>query len=230
MIFVMKMLILDNQNPYRVGMQKLLELRFPELITDCHDVAALSNLEFISTADLLLLDPCDVSSVEQVSTLLVPIINKGVQVIIYSMCATETFLLDMLSIGVRGYLMKNSSPTDFMKGISSVMNGERYIDSSLVPVLLNRIADKEEISEPPVGIHKSKVSPEDILTCTEWTILKFFILGLSNSEIAKELFLSESTISQYMGKIVSKLEVPTRTAAAIKAVANGWVDVSEYVY
>lgn len=229
-LFVMKMLIIDNQIPYRVGTQKLLELRFPELITVCHDVDILSDYKYISTADILLLDPCDLSSVEQVMALLMPIINKGVQVIIYSTCVSENFLMDMISIGVKGCLMKNSSPSAFMQGISIVMKGERYIDSSLVPTLLKRLTDKKDMAEPSIGINKSKVYPEDILTSTEWTILKLFIRGQSNSEIAKELFLSESTVSQYMGKIVNKLEVPTRIAAAIKAVANGWVDISEYVY
>ncbi|NRD81077.1 response regulator transcription factor [Bacillus sp. BRMEA1] len=227
----MKMLILDNQSPYRLGAQKLIELRFPNVVTDCHNVDALFDMEYIATAEILLIDPSGLSSdsAEKVRTLLTQVIQKGVDVIVYTTSVPTDFLMDMLSIGVKGYLLKSSSYDFFMQGIWSVMNGERYVDISLVSSLIGRIMNTPINAESSIGT-PGKVSPEDILTKTEWAILELFIKGSSNAEIAKTLFLSESTISQYMRKITSKFEVPSRTAAAIKAVANGWIDVSEYLY
>ncbi|WP_102232137.1 MULTISPECIES: response regulator transcription factor [Metabacillus] len=227
----MRILILDHQNPYRIGTQKLLEIEFPELTVDSRDVSEISDFDHIIETDILLIDPNRISHLSNLKEKMSEVISKGCNIVIYSASISADFLVEMLSIGIKGILLKHSSPTNFMIGISKVMKGESYIDSDLVPLLLTKVISNEnEIVETQIVENPNKKAfPEDILSKTEWTILQLFIQGKSNSEIASSLFLSESTVSQYMGKISKKLKVPNRTAAAVKAVANGWIDVSEYV-
>ncbi len=70
---------------------------------------------------------------------------------------------------------------------------------------------------------RQKASPSDLLSPREFEVLRFLVEGHSNREIAADLYISERTVDNHVLHILTKLDVPSRTAAATYAVRNGLV-------
>jgi two-component system, NarL family, nitrate/nitrite response regulator NarL len=111
--------------------------------------------------------------------------------------------------GARGYILKGVSGRDLVSILRAVAAGEGYVPPTLAAGLL---ADLTETRPGPV-----RTSPLDALTQCEREILERVAAGLSNKEIARELYLSEKTIKHYMTNILQKLQVRNRVEAAIMA-------------
>ncbi len=110
-----------------------------------------------------------------------------------------------LKAQAQGYILKGVASEELVRILQEIHNGNSYIPSNLAANLLIR---SEE----------SKNKPEDFdLNDRERQILKRLAAGMSNKEIAAEVFLSEKTIKHYMTNIMHKLSVSNRVQAAIKA-------------
>ena len=110
-----------------------------------------------------------------------------------------------LKAQAQGYILKGVASEELVRILQEIHNGNSYIPSNLAANLLIR---SEE----------SKNKPEDFdLNDRERQILKRLAAGMSNKEIAAEVFLSEKTIKHYMTNIMHKLSVSNRVQAAINA-------------
>jgi NarL family two-component system response regulator LiaR len=93
-------------------------------------------------------------------------------------------------------------------------------NSSLHPAIARKLLD--EISQPSVG-----GSETDALTDREITVLKLVAQGFSNRDIAGELTVSEATVRTHVSHILAKLELSSRTQAALYALRKGLVSLYE---
>lgn len=105
-----------------------------------------------------------------------------------------------MEIGVNGYILKEAFAEDILYAIRIVLRGKQFIDPE---VIRYQTGDSREIN----GL-------ED-LTPRESDVLMELGKGLSNYEIAKELFISENTVKKHVSNILSKLELNHRTQAAL---------------
>jgi DNA-binding NarL/FixJ family response regulator len=103
--------------------------------------------------------------------------------------------------------------------IKGTVEGKAYID----PKITGKVIERANTSNNP-----SEESQEIFdLTDREREILELIARGLSNAEIAERLFLSEGTIRNYTKNLFQKLGVTARTQAAVVAIKNGLVKVSD---
>lgn len=123
-------------------------------------------------------------------------------------------VLQAMTAGAEGYLLKAIPPKELADGIRIV-----HLGGTLIP---QRLAKKlfEPKSSKLVTQH---IGPTNELTPREEEILSLIADGLTNKGIAEKLFLSEGTVKNYISSIYSKLEVSTRTEASKKAREEGIV-------
>lgn len=107
-----------------------------------------------------------------------------------------------LRAGAKGYLLKDSKPSELRTAIRTVHDGQQYIPPHVGAKLVQRMNNPE-------------------LTDRELEVLQLIAQGLSNSEISATLTITESTVKSNINRILSKLGVKDRTQAAIVALKRG---------
>ena len=133
-----------------------------------------------------------------------------IKIIMLTASEAEEDVLAALKSGARGYILKGVSGRELVKIVRDVYAGEAYVTPSLAASLLSEMKDNQR--EP-----KPADDPRDDLTEREHQILEKVAAGLSNKEIAQQLFLSEKTVKHYMTNILQKLHVRNRVEAALIA-------------
>lgn len=106
---------------------------------------------------------------------------------------------------VEGYVLKEALPEEIVNAIRLVGNQRTYIDPTIMQTL----------------ICQEKDDPLDQLTPREREVLEYLARGMSNREIAVELFLTEYTIKKHVSQILDKMGFNDRTQAALYAYAHG---------
>ena len=129
----------------------------------------------------------------------------------------DEYVYEALRAGASGFLVKDVPPEQLVAGIRSVAAG----DSLLAPSVTRRLI-QEFVRRPP-DVSRS-ASPELArLTAREVEVLQMMARGMSNAEIATELFVSETTIKTHVAHVLAKIGVRDRVQAVVYAYESGVV-------
>jgi len=135
-------------------------------------------------------------------------------ILILTAYESEQYILAILEAGAAGFLLKNVKGTQLLEAIRSVYAGESVLQPSttrrVIDQLINKAAKTEELSA---------VNP---LTEREIEVLKMAARGVSNKDIADQLYLSNRTIQTHLSNIFKKLSVGSRTEAILYGLKRGW--------
>ena len=137
-----------------------------------------------------------------------------VKILVLTVHNEVEYLLKAVDIGINGYLLKDSESSELKKAILSVVDGEDYIQPSLIPVLNAKMIDRDMDSEK---IEK--------LTKRELEVLKLLAVGMYNKGVADELHISERTVKNQVSSIFKKIDVSDRTQAAVFAIRNNLISI-----
>ena len=140
-------------------------------------------------------------------------------------------LAGALEAGAAGYILKSASPRQITDAIRKVLEGASPMDQEIATEVLLRLLDKRRREEPtsPLapkgpasGEHAAAAPPPPAsLTRREVDVLRLVGRGYTNSQIARSLFVSVSTVKKHVQRIIAKLGVADRTQAAVKANGMG---------
>ena len=208
-------MITDDHSMIREGLKQLLELEgdFKVVAEAADGVECISKLEEV-TPDVLLLD-INMPNMNGLEVLQKMKEKKvKVKVLVLTIHSEVEYLLKAVDIGVNGYLLKDSESAELKKAINAVVNGENYIQPSLIPVLNAKMIDRD----------KDTVKIES-LTRRELEVLKNMSYGMYNKEIAEKLDISERTVKNHISNIFKKIEVTDRTQAAVFAIRNNLITI-----
>lgn len=117
---------------------------------------------------------------------------------------SDADILSAVEAGASGYLLKDAPPHELIAAVRAAAAGE----SALAPVIASRLLDRMR-------------APQISLSGREIEVLELVAAGRSNSEVADELFVSETTVKSHLAHIFSKLDVSSRTAAVSAARQKG---------
>jgi DNA-binding NarL/FixJ family response regulator/class 3 adenylate cyclase len=129
----------------------------------------------------------------------------------------DEYVYDALRAGASGFLLKDVPPEQLVAGIRSVASG----DALLAPSVTRRVIE-EFVSRPPASVRALPKELEE-LTARELEVLKLVARGLSNAEIAKELFVSETTVKTHVAHVLMKLDLRDRVQAVVLAYESGLI-------
>lgn len=210
-----EVVIVDDHVMVREGIKQLLEMDGDiRVIGEASDGEEGLKVVEATDPDVLLLD-VNMPKMNGLEVLQ-KIKESGIKrkVLILTIHNEVEYLLKAIEIGVDGYVLKDSELSVLRRAIFAVNEGNTYIQSSLAPLL------KQRLEEPDVMENN-----EEGLTKREMEVLKLIAEGLYNKEIADRLTISEKTVKNHVSNIFRKIDVSDRTQAAVFAIRSGYVDI-----
>ncbi len=137
------------------------------------------------------------------------------KVIILTTFDLDDYVYDALRAGASGFLLKDTPPDDLAEAIRIVTRGDALLSPSVTRQLLQEFTRTPASPQPAEGLKD--------LTEREEDVLRQLARGLSNAEIADELFVSETTVKTHVSHILTKLELRDRVQAVVVAYESGLV-------
>jgi DNA-binding NarL/FixJ family response regulator len=132
----------------------------------------------------------------------------------------DEYVYATLRAGASGFLLKDARPDELLAGIRAVAIG----DAVVAPALTRRLLHAFTQALPSGGLRAAKDQRLGTLTERELEVLHAIAIGLTNSEIARDLHLSESTVKTHVGRVLAKIGARDRVQAVIIAYEVGLVD------
>ena len=206
-----RVLIADDHAIVREGMMFLASTRDDiEIVGAARDGLEAVELAKTSNPDVILLD-LKMPRMDGIAAIhAIRETDPNARILVMTSFAEEEKVLAAIKAGALGYLLKDSSPQALIQAIHDVNRGE----SSLHPTVARKLI--RHMNDPNDG---SAVA--DPLTGREFEVLKLVAKGMSNQEIADELYISERTSGVHVGRILAKLQLTNRTQAALYALREG---------
>jgi DNA-binding NarL/FixJ family response regulator len=138
-----------------------------------------------------------------------------VKVLVLTTYDADAWLFDAIRNGADGYLLKDTSREMLIQSIEEIFEGKTPVDSKVAGKLFSQLSKQAMPGDSTIGKDLAERERE---------ILKLISHGMTNAEIAHNLFLSEGTIRNYVSTILEKLGVEDRTQAAVLALRFGLVE------
>ncbi|MCU7918929.1 MAG: two-component system response regulator NarL [Candidatus Thiodiazotropha sp. (ex Epidulcina cf. delphinae)] len=136
------------------------------------------------------------------------------RILMLTVSDNEEDVLAALRVGADGYLLKDMEPEDILESIRKAMDGTVVISDNLTQLLAKALREDNKLTEPTTS-----------LTARERQILQHLSQGLSNKQIAKALEISEGTVKVHVKHLLKKLNLHSRTEAAVWALNEGKASV-----
>jgi DNA-binding NarL/FixJ family response regulator len=211
---MVRVLICDDQWIVCEGLEAILEAD-PEIevVGIAHDGAEAIEKAAETAPDVVLMD------------LKMPVINgvqatraildarPGVRVLVLTTFGADEWVFDAIRSGASGFLLKGTPRAELIAAIKGTARGGSYVDPHVAGRLLDQIKRQGAPEADSALLAK--------LSARERDVLRLLARGLSNAEIAGELYLSQGTVRNYVSAILTKLEVSDRTQAAVLALRHG---------
>jgi NarL family two-component system response regulator LiaR len=138
-------------------------------------------------------------------------------------------IMPAIKAGALGYLLKDSDPEVLVESIQQVYCGNSSLHPSVARALLEKVAHPEG-SGSLSGVTNASGPCEgkvEVLTGREVEVLRLVARGWSNQDIASELMISEATVRTHVSHVLAKLDLTSRTQAALYALRKGWASLDD---
>jgi len=135
----------------------------------------------------------------------------SVRCLVLTMFDLDDYVVEALRAGAAGFLLKTTDPAVLTASVRSCAAGETTLGPSVIARLVDSYVAHPSIPAPGL----------DQLTQRELDVLRAMAKGLSNAEIADDLFLAETTVKTHVARILAKLGVRDRVQAVVLAHRSG---------
>jgi DNA-binding NarL/FixJ family response regulator len=138
----------------------------------------------------------------------------AIAVLVVTVSAGDVDVLDALEAGAAGYLLKDAGPEEIVRALQAAVDGDTPLSPRVAGMIVERARGVAG------GVDASSRVVEE-LTTRELEVLRLLAQGLDNSEIAKQLYLSPTTVKRHISGVFAKVGAANRVEAAIWAVRAG---------
>jgi len=215
-----RVLIADDHALFRRGLIMVLESEPDiEVVAEAQDGAEViaKTEEFVPDVVLMDVRMPKLNGIEAARTIreMVP----SVKIVMLTVSDEEDDLFDAIKAGANGYLLKEISIEEVADAIRSVTTGQSLLSPSMASKLLNEFnALARQADEKP-----RLAAPR--LTTRELEVLKLVAQGMSNRDVAEQLFIAENTVKNHVRNILEKLQLHSRMEAVVYAVREKLLDI-----
>ena len=214
---MIRVLIADDQALVRNGFRLILETRDDlEVVGEAEDgrqaIALAGELE--PTVILMDVRMPEIDGIEATRQIVAS--GSAARILVLTTFDVDEYVYAAIKAGASGFLLKDVRPADLIDAIRLIAGGNALLGPTVTCRLLERFADNQPTGQPDPTIISG-------LTEREREILELLARGLSNAEIAQQLFLGETTIKSHISNLFRKLGVRDRVQAVIAAYDAGLV-------
>lgn len=209
-----RVVLADDHPMYRYGLTAILEqAEGIEVVASVGDGAALMAAVSVHSPDVVVTDLSmpDLDGVTVTARLLR--VQPELPILVVTMHEDDEHVFAALRAGARGYLVKGADGEEIVRAVRSVASGDAVYGGSVARRIVAFYSGARV--ESPVA----RAFPG--LTPREREVLELLATGCRNHEIARRLGMSDKTVRNHVSQVLAKLQVPDRTAAAIKAQESG---------
>jgi DNA-binding NarL/FixJ family response regulator len=215
---VIRVLVCDDQVLVRTGLVTIIDAQPDlEVVGECADGQAAVDLAGRLDPDVVVMDvrmPV-LDGIAATRLLAGAEVPRPVKVLVVTTFNLDEYVYQALQAGASGFLLKDAPPAQLLHGIRMVASGAALLDPEVTRELVGRFATR---------IRPAQLDPHDVpLTPRELEVLHLVADGLSNSEIAATLVLSQETVKTFVSRILTKLGLRDRVQAVVYAFRHGLV-------
>jgi DNA-binding NarL/FixJ family response regulator len=211
-----RVVVCDDQMLIRTGLVTIIDAQPDlEVVGECGDGQAAVDLAGRLRPDVVVMDvrmPV-LDGIEATRMLAGAGVPQPVKVLVLTTFNLDEYVYEALRAGASGFLLKDAPPTQLLDGIRTVASGGALLDAEVTRQLVGRYAAR---------IRPVESTRRDLpLTPRELEVLRLMADGLSNSEIAATLQISQETVKTFVSRILTKLELRDRVQAVVYAYRHG---------
>ncbi len=213
-----RVLVCDDQVLVRTGLVTIIDAQPDlEVAGECGDGQAAVDLAGRLSPDVVVMDvrmPV-LDGIAATRLLAGADVPRPVKVLVVTTFNLDEYVYEALRAGASGFLLKDTPPAQLLHGIRTVATGAALLDPEVTRQLVGRYATR---------IRPTKGDPRDVpLTPRELEVLRLIADGLSNSEIAATLVISQETVKTFVSRMLAKLGLRDRVQAVVYAYRHGLV-------
>ena len=211
-----RVLLVDDHDLFRTGLRTLLEEQEVRIVGEASAGVEAVRLVRELAPDVVVMDlnMPGITGVE--ATRQITAIAPLTRVLVLTISDQDGDVMDAILAGACGYLLKDSSIQELMRGIEAAGSGESIVSPAIASKMLQRI--RASSSQPEIErTIRSELSDREI------EVLKLIANGKDNAMIAAELHISPKTVKNHISNILMKLQIDNRIQAAVYAVRSGIV-------
>ncbi|MFT4214075.1 MAG: response regulator transcription factor [Microbacterium sp.] len=145
----------------------------------------------------------------------------GIKIIALTTFSAERVIVPMLSAGASGYLVKDTSPERILDAARLAYEGGYVLSPRVAKELVSSVQQAQSPAQ-------RAMTRDQELTERELEVVTLLAQGMSNAEIAAEMFISEATVKSHLGRITAKWNVRDRVQVLIRATQFGLVNTTRY--
>jgi DNA-binding NarL/FixJ family response regulator len=206
--------LVDDQALVRAGFRLILERAGMSVVGEAADGLEALEVCQATQPDVVLMDVRmpRLDGIEATRRLVAA--HLDVRVLVLTTFDLDEYVFAAVRAGAAGFLLKDVSPDDLVHAVGVVARGDALLAPTLTRRLLERFASQPGPGDP---------APLDGVTEREREVLVLVARGMSNTEISRQLFLSEATVKTYVSRLLTKLGVRDRVQLAVLAYERGLV-------
>nr|WP_174377591.1 response regulator transcription factor [Nocardia thailandica] len=216
-------LVVDDQELVRGGLRRILRRRDGFVVTECADGDEVPAAVAADPPDVVLMDlrMKRVGGID--ATRLLRARAGAPPVLVLTTFDDDQLLSGALRAGAAGFLLKDSPAEDLIRAVRTVAAGGAWLD----PAVTGRVLTAYRSVAPAAARPDRRLGD---LTAREYEVLELIGRGRVNSEIARELGISEVTVKSHVGHIFGKLDLRDRAAAIVFAFDHAVVTPGESTF
>jgi DNA-binding NarL/FixJ family response regulator len=209
-------LIVDDQRLVRTGFRALLAAE-PDIEVVGEAADGVEALQFVRelAPDVVLMD-IRMPHMDGLEATRIVLAESRSRVVMLTTFDSDDYVYEALRAGASGFLLKDAPADHLIAAVRCAAVGDALIDPSVTRRLITRIAQ----SLRPADVLPAQLNE---LTDRELQVLRLVARGLSNTEIAGELVIEESTVKSHVGRVLTKLNLRDRVQAVVLAYETGLV-------
>ncbi|AXH36939.1 DNA-binding response regulator [Humibacter sp. BT305] len=230
------LLLVDDQPLIRMGLRMVLEARGFAVVGEASDGGEAIAQAAALAPDVILMDVRMPGLDGIQATRAIVHASPGSRILILTTFDLDEYAFAALDAGASGFLLKDAQPTELAAAIEAVATGDAAVSPRvtrrLLDIVSGRLSDAQGAAAgsvasagAPPAVDPDTAARLGELTEREREVLVAMAEGLTNSEIASRLFLSESTVKTHVGRVLMKLDARDRVQAVILALRAGLVSL-----
>jgi DNA-binding NarL/FixJ family response regulator len=211
-----RVVVVDDHDLFRTGLRTLLEEQGVNVVGEAPGGAEAIRLVRDVAPDVIVMDLNMPGMTGVEATRHITAIAPLARVVVLTISDHDGDVMDAILAGACGYLLKDASIDELMRGIRAAARGESLISPHIAAKVLQRVR-AGSISPEIAETIRSELSDREV------EVLKLIANGQDNAQIAADLHISPKTVKNHISNILMKLQIENRIQAAVYAVRSGIV-------